>query len=348
MVHGGEIYDKDIEYDFSVNLNPSPCPDEVMAAIERAMYAVHRYPDLTSGKFREMVAKAENRLAGGEYIGADNVIGGNGASELIMAMIRMIEPKNVLLPVPSFSGYMHGLAQIKGVKVREFFLREENDFELTDSFADEIDDDTDLIILANPNNPTGRAIDEKVMERIAARCEETGTRLLVDECFLHLSERAGSMIRYVDRMPGLFIVGAYTKLFSIPGVRVGYAISGRENIRKLSCFLPEWNMSVFAQNAGEACAGMLLETSFAEESKKLVGKKRRELESFLKTMEMKVFPSDSCFLLVKSEKDIYNILLKKKILIRDCSNFRGLTNGYYRISVSGSDVLQNPGLWAAD
>ena len=63
---------------------------------------------------------------------------------------------------------------------------------------------------------------------------------------------------------------------------------------------------------------------------------------------MKVFPSDSCFLLVKSEKDIYNILLKKKILIRDCSNFRGLTSGYYRISVSGSDVLQNPGLWAAD
>ena len=157
----------------------------------------------------------------------------------------------------------------------------------------------------------------------------------------------------------LFIVNAYTKLFSLPGVRIGYAISGKENIENMGNYLPEWYMSVFAQRAGVKCAGSLskyrhvplrkvfaqragvkcaeylLDTDFVQISKDHIRLYRREISELLKKQGYTVFPSDTCFVLLKTDNDLYNSLLQKKLLIRDCSNFDGLKKGYYRISVSG-------------
>ncbi len=335
MIHGGEIYDKTVEYDFSVNLNPVSCPKEVMKALSEAVFEAGRYPDNSQNIFREYVAKAENKLAGKAYLTKENIIGGNGASELLLAIIRYIAPKNVLLPVPSFYGYIHGLKSLDNVVVNEYLLRKENDFCLTDDFASKISDETDLIILANPNNPTGKMIDDSVLKHIIDRCKETGTWIIIDECFLHLTDGAESAVKFIGEMSKLFIVDAYTKLFSLPGVRIGYAISDSDNIRELGRFLPEWNMSVFAQNAGCACAKCILETDFVETTKTTVKKLREEITELFRGYGIKVFKSDSCFILVQSQTDLYKLFLDKRILIRDCSNFIGLGEGYYRISVSG-------------
>ncbi len=339
MAHGGDIYDKKIEYDLSVNLNPNPCPAKILDALRSAVEEASRYPDILQRDFRKSVAAAENKLLGADYLTEDNILGGNGASELIFAIIRMIEPKEVLIPIPGFYGYRHGLNAVSGVNIREHRLNEENGFDLTADFADEITENTDLIILANPNNPTGRAISPKVLDHILEKCRKTGTYVLIDECFLHLTEGAVSAAAHISEMPYLFIVNAYTKLFSIPGVRIGYAMSAPENTQKLRAFLPEWNMSAFALKAGCACADYILETDFVENSILRTTNCRHELTALLEKQEIKVYPSDTCYVLLRAEDDLYNKFLDKKILIRDCSDFAGLSTGYYRIAVSGSDVI---------
>ncbi len=337
MLHGGEIYDKEIKYDFSVNLNPTPCPEEILDALKNAVCDVNKYPDIRQQVFRSAVAEAENKLLGTALLTKENVIGGNGASELMLAVVRMINPRNVLLPEPSFYGYKHALKGLPNINVREFLLEEENDFALTEDFLLHITEDTDLCILANPNNPTGRTVDEKLLEKIIDRCTKTDTWIIIDECFLHLSDSAKSAAKYIETVDKLFIVNAYTKLFSLPGVRIGYAISGKENIEKLRSNLPEWNMSVFALKAGERCARYILDTDFVQISKDHISLLKAKLTDSLRKKGYTVFPSDTCFVLLKTHEDLYNSLLKKGILVRDCRNFAGLKEGYYRISVLGGE-----------
>ena len=324
MLHGGEIYDKKIELDFSVNLNPMGCPEEVLDAALLAARETANYPDITQTEFRKAVAKAEG-------IQGDNIVGGNGASELLMAIVNMIRPKKALLPVPSFYGYEHVLHSVPGCEIEHYILSES--FELAESFADAINESTDIVILGNPNNPTGRVISKNVLIRIMDRCKETGTALIVDECFIKLSNGGISARNYINDYPDLYVVDAYTKLFSIPGVRVGFAITCAENAKELWRYLPEWNMSVFANRAGIMCAELTGEGSFTKKSQEMIAREREYLVKELSALGIRTYPSDTNFILIQSDRKLYNILINKGILIRDCRNFAGLDEGFYRIVV---------------
>ncbi|MBO5566060.1 MAG: aminotransferase class I/II-fold pyridoxal phosphate-dependent enzyme [Succinivibrio sp.] len=354
MLHGGEVYDKEIELDFSVSLNPCGCPDKVKNALSGAICDVDKYPDMSQQRFREVVARAENMLAcesandgrSEHEILPDNIIGGNGASELLAAIVNMLCPKKALLPIPSFYGYVHALGMAKECQVVTYQLCEEKGFELDDEFADEITGDIDLVILGNPNNPTGKCIKKNVLEAIIKKCKETKTELIVDECFFRLSDHGTSARTYLDSYDNLYVVDAYTKLFSIPGVRVGFCLSQPENIEKLRHFLPEWNMSAFAQAAGVACAEMISE-NFMDITVETIKKEREYLALELRKLDIKAFESDTNFILIKvpdymensgskgaiSDSSLYTALLNKHILIRDCSTFDGLSSGFYRIAV---------------
>ena len=331
MLHGGEVYDKEIELDFSVSLNPCGCPDEVKDALSGAICDIDKYPDMDQRKFREAVARAEK-------LSPENIIGGNGASELLSAIVNMLGPSKALLLVPSFYGYVHALSMAPQCETVTYQLREDKGFELDETFADAITDDIDLLILGNPNNPTGKCIKKDVLEAVLKKCKETGTALIVDECFFRLSDNGTSARAYLDSYDNLYIVDAYTKLFSIPGVRVGFCLSQSENIVRLRRFLPEWNMSVFAQAAGIACAKILADDkkSFLDMTTELIRAECEYLSVELKKLGIKVFDSDTNFLLVRIDNDhfdLYHFLLNNHILIRDCSTFNGLTDGFYRIAV---------------
>ena len=340
MIHGGEIHDKKIDLDFSVNLNPCGCPVKVRNALLKAAGHIDEYPDMDQRSFRHKVAMAENKLAGGNFIGEGNVFGGNGASELIMAVIRLVSPRKVLLPVPGFYGYLHAVKALGNAQLSEYRLESGNDFALGEDFPELIDEDTDLVILGNPNNPTGRCIEENLLRIIIRRCSSCGSALVIDECFLHLSESGNSAVRYLELCPNLFVINAYTKLFSIPGARVGYVMASEANIGKLRALLPEWNMSVFAQKAGEACAEVILEGDFVKTSCEIVRRTKSRMERDFKELGFKVFPSDTNFILVYSDKKLYDFLLERGILIRDCSNFTGLSKGYYRFAVKDEESYE--------
>ena len=139
------------------------------------------------------------------------------------------------------------------------------------------------------------------------------------------------MLQEIERFPNLILVRAFTKIFAIPAVRLGYLVCSNPLLsEKIGRQLPEWNLSGFAQAAGYECA---MQAAFVEKTVAYIEKERQFLESGLTQAGCRVFPGKANFLLIYSEQPLYDRLLEKGILIRDCENFRGLSKGFYRIAI---------------
>lgn len=310
--HGGDVYRNRVELDFSVNINPLGAPEGVKEALRAAMEDVTRYPDAQADAARQAVAALEG-------VGAEEIVFGNGASELFLALVHALAPKKIAIPVPSFFGYEHA-ARASGGEVRYL------------TALDQLEGDTDLLFLANPNNPTGTRMERGQLRRVLEFCREKEIYVALDECFMDFCEEDSSMLREREEFPNLMILRAFTKIFAIPGVRLGYLICAAEPLReKIQRHLPEWNLSCFAQRAAVACGES---GAFRRESAAYVGAARRGLREQLEALGLEVLgESRANFLLVRAETELYAPLLEKGILIRDCRNFRGLGAGYYRLAV---------------
>lgn len=322
-IHGGDIYRNRIRLDFSVNVNPFGVPESVKHALEKAAGECCHYPDIEAERLKEAVSEKYGILK-------DRIIFGNGASELFMGIVHALRPEKVLIPVPSFYGYEYAARAVKN-EIRWFVLKEEEDFFLREDFLDVLTEETDLLFLADPNNPTGKRIEKDVLEKILRRCREKGITVVLDECFIEFCGEEYSMLEQIEEYENLLLVRAFTKSYAIAGVRLGYlAGSSHSLLEQIKCQLPEWNLSVFAQAAGIAC---IKEENYLERSIRQIRKERAFLENGLKELGIRVFSGEADFLLIDTDKAVYEQLLKRGILIRDCSNFRGLRKGYYRIAV---------------
>lgn len=327
MEHGGDIYRRRVELDFSVNINPLGMPESVRRALCAAVEKSVCYPDIRAGKLRRAAA---------DWCGVaeEELVFGNGASELFLAVVHAVRPKKILIPVPSFYGYEHAAAA--GCETEFYPMRPEEGFRLTERILERINETVSLLFLANPNNPTGALVEPELMERIAAKCLACGVTLVVDECFLELTgkEDTYSLKKKRAEYSNVILIRAFTKLFAMPGVRLGYAVCGEKTAVRLRAQLPEWNLSVFAQEAGMAA---LEERMYVEHAVACIVEQRRYLEGVLRENGCTVYPSDACYLLFTSRLPLYELFLERGILIRDCGNFRGLRQGFYRIAVKSPE-----------
>ena len=334
-IHGGDIYNNKVNMDFSVNINPLGIPDTVKEAMSDALSYADRYPDIACSGLKKALAGYFTQQ--GCSIQSGGIIPGNGASELFMAIAHAIKPKKAVLLAPGFLGYEHVLGAV-GCDIRYFILDEQNDFSpaaRTDALMDMLTDDTDIFFIANPNNPTGHLADSTFMKQIIKHCKEKHIYVVADECFMGFCEKKHSVLSLLCDYDNLIVVRAFTKLFAIPGVRLGYMVSKNDTIRrKVQRNLPEWNVSVLAQMAGEAC---IREFGYIKETSEYVGRQRRQLSDGLKKLGFKVYKSDADFILFYSKLPLYDILLDRGILIRDCSNYVGLSAGYFRVAVKTYD-----------
>ncbi len=329
MAHGGDRYRNRVELDFSVNLNPLGVHAKIKKSIIDNIDKLEYYPD---GEIQELGEKLSEHI----NVKKEDIIFGNGASELIMAVINAVKPKKILLPVPSFKGYEKAI-EASGGGIVEYEMNCE--FEITEDIIEKITDEIGILFLTNPNNPTGKYIRNELLEKIINRCEETHTAVVLDECFMELSDKPekNSFLNRYEKYPHLCILRAFTKSFAIPGVRLGYLVcSGKALIEPVKKMLPEWNISVPAQVSGIAAIDLLNDDPYLENARKLIKDQRTYLEQELTGMGFEVIPSDTCFLLIKypdSKIDFYGELLKRGIMIRDCSDYRNLEDGYFRIAV---------------
>lgn len=329
--HGGRG-GRNICYDFSANINPLGMPAGVLAALKDSLCQAVGYPEADSLSLREAIA-------GDWETKAENVVCTNGASELIYAAVRALQPAAGLLPSPTFSEYERAFLSA-GCPVRYYPLQRDNRFRADEGFLAflEKQEAGSLLFLCNPNNPTGSCTEPSLMERIVKLTAQKGIWLAVDEAFLAFSGeyRQRSMRRYFRDYENLLILNAFTKLYAMPGLRLGYGICGnREVIRRILLQLPAWNVSVPAQAAGLAA---LKEKAYVEETVAYIAREQAFLREGLAKVPglvYRVYPPMANYIFLEGAPGLDRLLADKGIAIRSCENYRQLRTGDYRIAVRG-------------
>ena len=321
--HGGDIYgNTGVQLDFSVSTNPFGMPDTVREALMSRIDEFVNYPDPLCRELCTAIADFEN-------VQNDWIVCGNGAADLIYRLCFAIEPRRALVCAPTFSEYERALEQV-GSEVIYHELKAENYFDITDNLLERIDQSIDMLFLCHPNNPTGRLISCELIELIMRRARQTGTIVLVDECFLDFTT-GKSTKRFLADTPELCILKAFTKIYAMAGLRLGYTLGSDKNLlQKISAVAQCWSVSVPAQIAGAAA---LTCDNWQKKTLDLIEEERYFLSGSIEKMGITVYPGDANYLLLCSEKPLQEMLLSKGILIRSCANFKGLDESFYRIGI---------------
>lgn len=321
--HGGNIYGEDIELDFSANLSPLGMPEGIKKAVSDSADGWEKYPDPFCTQLREGIAA---RL--GTYgTSAENIVCGNGAADLIYRIVYALKPRRAVIAVPCFSEYEKALKEV-GCTTEYYDLHEHHAFALDEGILEYITPDIDMLLLASPNNPTGQLTDPILLENICKKCFDNKLYFLCDECFIDFTDSVGVL----DMMNKYVIsLRAFTKIFSMAGLRLGYALFGDKTAAQAVLRTGQfWSVSAPAQAAGTAA---LDQDEYLKITRELINTEREYLAAQLELIGLKTYPSQANFLLIKCALPLDKLLLKEKILIRNCSNFAGLGAGYFRIAV---------------
>lgn len=352
--HGGNIYkifrEKNIDkiLDYSSNINPYGLPENLKKEIFEKLFVLERYPDPDYIELREKIAEKNN-------LNIENIIVGNGATEIIFLFMKILSPKKVLIVSPTFGEYERAIKAstlaADSLEINYFELKEAENFVLNvKNLETELENNYDLLILCNPNNPTGQFLKLKKLEEILKICEQKNTKLFVDEAFIEFVEdwENESIINSKENKENLFVIRAFTKFFAIPGLRLGYGICFNNNLLKKMLEKKEpWSVNNIADLAGKT---VLDDENYIQKTKKWIKDQKKYMYENLNKIEgLRAYKTEVNFILLKIEDnllekglDVKNLrkkMLEKGILIRDASNFIYLNKHYFRLAIK--DKLNN-------
>ena len=352
--HGGNIYkifrEKNIDkiLDYSSNINPYGLPENLKKEIFEKVFVLERYPDPDYIELREKIAEKNN-------LNIENIIVGNGATEIIFLFMKILSPKKVLIVSPTFGEYERAIKASTlandSLEINYFELKETENFVLNvKNLETELENNYDLLILCNPNNPTGQFLKLKKLEEILKICEQKNTKLFVDEAFVEFVEdwENESIINSKENKENLFVIRAFTKFFAIPGLRLGYGICFNNNLLKKMLEKKEpWSVNNIADLAGKT---VLDDENYIQKTKEWIKDQKKYMYENLNKIEgLRAYKTEVNFILLKIEDnllekglDVKNLrkkMLEKGILIRDASNFIYLNKHYFRLAIK--DKLNN-------
>ena len=329
LVHGGDWAGYRARFghdalDFSANVSPLGLPQGVADAIVAALPTADRYPDPLCRELRTALSRAEQ-------LPEPWILCGNGAADLIYRLVWALKPRRALLPAPTFAEYAAAL-DTAGCEVKRFFLGEAEDFAVTDALVDAVDESTDMVFLCQPNNPTGQLAAPGLVEKLLRRCGECRTILAVDECFLDFLPDADVWTAKPLLESGdLVILKAFTKLYGMAGVRLGYCLCGDEALlEKMQTAGQPWAVSSLAQAAGVAA---LKETAYVDEVRALIARQRPVLTAGLRALGLRVIDGKANYLLFRAPADLNERLRPLGTQVRSCANYPGLGPEWYRTAV---------------
>lgn len=320
--------------DFSVNINPLGPPPEIESVLRDAVRLASLYPEPDCGALKESAAA---------FLGIcpEQVVFSNGAIELIYLAVQALRPGRVLIPGPTFKEYELA-ARIWGAKVKHFRLSPRAGFVPDLDHLMKAAGDVDMVFLCSPNNPSGNLIPSSVLKPFLDFCAERSIFVLLDESFLffHPSWEELSCIGEASKNKYLFVIHSLTKFFAVPGLRIGYGVAHAETAGFLSGFQPPWQVNSLAQAAGEV---LFKSNAYACKTREFLLKERSFMESALSSVpHLKVYPSDANFFLLELEEPLTaplmeDFLARRRILVRNCSNFAFLGDAFIRVAVKWRD-----------
>jgi threonine-phosphate decarboxylase len=335
LIHGGDIEGFVLErgtapLDYSANCNPLGVPKSVLPAIAKAATESDKYPDPLCRRLRGALSE---KLG----LSADWILCGNGAADLIFRLALARRPKVALVTAPTFAEYELAL-ETASTEVRHHILARENGFAVTEAILDELTPAVDMAFICNPNNPTGLTVDPALLLKILDKCEENGTLLVVDECFNGLLDNpaAHSLKTKLSKYNNLLLLDAFTKLYGMAGVRLGYCMTKNTALLETMKNAGQpWAVSSLAQAAGLAALG---EDDYVNAARALIRAERAYLQDALRSLGMTDVLGEANYIFFYSAiPNLVSRLREDGILIRDCGNYRGLKPGYYRVAVRTHD-----------
>lgn len=331
--HGGGIHQAAAELqrpaaellDFSASINPLGMPLTVRAAAAAALDEAIHYPEIHA---ESLVAA----LASHHHLDPRHLLAGNGSTPLFALLARTLRPRRALVVRPAFSEYQRAL-EIAGSEIDTFDLAPENDFALdVAQLLHQITPETDLLLIANPGNPSGARIEGATLLTLAQALREQAI-VAVDEAFIDFSPDT-SILQSVTTQPNLYIFRSMTKFYAIPGLRIGYLAGPINGIFRLQAESEPWALSTVAIAAAKAA---LTATAYNEESLRLIPQLRAQLAAGLRHLGLHVYPSAANYLLLRlpaaCADDVVLRLRQEGILLRSCSNFPPLDAHYLRVAV---------------
>ena len=337
-IHGGTIYTiaRDLGVtteqliDFSANINPLGFSPRVKKALLQNERAILHYPDREAYDLVWQLSRYH-------HVPSHSILSGNGSSELIFLLPRVLRPKRVLLVVPTFSEYETSIRNVNG-QVFYFKTFEKDQFCINaERLMRELRKGYDTLYICNPGNPTGVLTSHDVLLDVVKYAKDKTTRVIIDETFIDFNERQS--LKYMTKQyENLYVLRSMTKFFGLPGLRAGYLISSEKNIIKLREQQEPWTMNVLAQYAS---IESLKDRCYIRRTILYVQEARRKLIIELKKYPyLKIFPSAANYLLLKLDKSapikvpqLYERLLQKGIIIRKCDSFEGLDDKFIRVAV---------------
>lgn len=323
---------------FSANVNPLGISPLLKETLANHIDAITSYPDREYLSLRQCIA---------DYVGADyeNIIMGNGSTELISLFIQIEHPKKALIIGPTYSEYEREIALGGGTSLY-YPLQEELDFALNvDHFTQQLNESLNLLVICNPNNPTSGAIPRKTMRKILDVCKQNDIFVMVDETYVEFADNYEEItsVPLTAFYNNIVILRGTSKFFAAPGLRLGYAVTGnRDFIKAINTRKNPWTINSLAVIAGEI---MFRDTEYIAKTKTLISRERdRMYQLFSRDSRFKVYPPSGNFMLVRllsedmTSGELFERAIREKMMLRDCSTFPFLDHKYIRFCFMSGEM----------
>lgn len=334
--HGGNVLEMALKIgvtaeemtDFSANINPLGMPGSLKSAIIDQLQRAECYPDTEYRRLHTALAQVH-------HCTAENLIAGNGATELIYAVVNYLKPRRAMLLIPGFAEYRKALQRID-CQINDYVMSEAEGYQPDERLLVKLEScRPDCLFLATPNNPTGLMPDTALLQAIFERCRQHNIALIVDEAFIDFIPDTAGFIPQIADFPRLYILRSLTKFFAIPGLRLGYLVSSDiAGIRAMKRWREPWTINVFAALAGEI---VLNDNAYIQATHHWLAQQQRWFYQALAGLpELFVWPPAANYIFLRClrpEIDLQQALLKHRILIRHCANYPGLSAAHYRVAI---------------
>ena len=314
--------------DMSSNVNPLGSPARLMDHLVGALERIRQLPEADAGSTVSRMAR---------YLGCTpaSVVAGNGTTDLIYRLPRALTPRRVLIVGPTYADYADACRQ-NGISPRFLMAGPETDFHVDIDRLDRAVGQADLVVICNPNNPTGVLTDPDAIDALCARHPETC--FVVDESYMPFAAPGASQRR--RERPNLIVLQSLSKIFTLPGLRIWFAAAHPDIIARLRRYDSPWSMNALATAAVDFLMDNpgLTDAFIKESAAFLISERRRFIDRLATADGIRAFPSQTSFILLqfggaRRGTTFCEALGRRRILIRDCANFHGLSDRYIRVSL---------------
>ncbi len=339
--HGGNIKEVCSQYglepgsllDFSANINPLGYPLGLPKVVREGLHSILHYPDINCTDLRRAIAQKTRHKE-------EEILVGNGSTEFIYLIPRAFRPSRGLVFEPTYSDYARAL-RLAGAGVEEIITTEKDSFRPDFRNPALTEGQFQTVFLCNPNNPTGNLVEKEEILTLAEG--QPQCLIVVDEAFMDFVDEPQryTVLPESGGVKNLIVLRSMTKFFGYPGLRLGYMVAHPEVRNRIEVHKEPWTVNALAQLAGEVSLG---DEDFIFRSREYVASEKSFLYRELSRLEgIAPIPPTVNFITSKitleglTSTGLKEMLIKKGLLIRDCSNFLGLGNKYFRVAVRRRD-----------